>query len=227
MRACGIYAIENIISGRVYVGSSTNVKRRWSEHQSLLQNSKHHSIRLQRSWAKHGASAFVFRLLESAPLERLTEREQHWMTELSAADLKLGFNVLPNAGTPKGRTFSPETIAKMSASQRGRVLSVETRAKIGAKSIGRTLTDAQKAVISKRHAGKVLSPDTIAKLTGRKLPPLSDAHKASIRKHHLGNPRSPEVRMRISQSLMGRKHGPMSDSHKARISAAQKARRAQ
>ena len=29
---CGVYKIENEIDGKMYIGASTNIKKRWSNH---------------------------------------------------------------------------------------------------------------------------------------------------------------------------------------------------
>jgi len=37
----GIYKITNLKNGKVYIGSSKNIKRRLIEHKSRLKNNKH------------------------------------------------------------------------------------------------------------------------------------------------------------------------------------------
>ena len=222
---CGIYLIENVTSGRVYVGSSINITRRWDGHRSLLQNGNHHSLRLQRSWSKHGAAAFVFKVIELVNLDKLVEREQHWLTELSAADPKRGFNVLPNAGTPKGRTFSPETKAKMSAGQRGRKFSAEHRAKIGLKSLGRKHTEKAKRSIGMFHKGKVLSPETLAKWKKSYNGLVDHSPEAQQRRSAamMGHVVTQETREKIRVGLLGVTKAPLTATHRAKIGAAIKA----
>jgi hypothetical protein len=74
---CGIYCI-TAPSGSQYVGSSHNIKNRWSEHRSALRRGDHHSVRLQHAWNKHG-KRIAFSVLEECPPALLNQKEQEWM----------------------------------------------------------------------------------------------------------------------------------------------------
>lgn len=78
----GIYEIVNVIDGKRYVGSSTNIDRRWRCHKKDLRNSRHHSAYLQRAWVKHGESVFSFCVIENCEKASLIEREQHYFDAL-------------------------------------------------------------------------------------------------------------------------------------------------
>ena len=56
----GIYKIENKINGKVYIGQSNNIIRRWEEHISKLNNNSHENKILQYSWNKYGMYNFDF-----------------------------------------------------------------------------------------------------------------------------------------------------------------------
>jgi group I intron endonuclease len=75
-----IYEIRNTVTGRVYVGSTPRFSRRFTEHKRLLNANKHHSRKLQFSYNKHGASAFVMKVIEvvSHPAF-IYAREQFWI----------------------------------------------------------------------------------------------------------------------------------------------------
>ena len=82
----GIYKIVNIKNGKFYVGSSKNIKRRFSIHKSALKNKRHHSIYLQRSYNKHGVNVFKFEILKemtSPTDQQLFDEEQKHIDELS------------------------------------------------------------------------------------------------------------------------------------------------
>ena len=35
-KICGIYKITNLINGKVYIGQSTNIERRWKDHKRMF-----------------------------------------------------------------------------------------------------------------------------------------------------------------------------------------------
>lgn len=94
MLACvGIYVIQCIVTGKVYVGSSLNCRIRCKDHVRLLELFRHSNRYLQNAWKKHGAEKFVFKILEVCDAEAvLLEREQFWIDKLHAADAKFGYN---------------------------------------------------------------------------------------------------------------------------------------
>lgn len=74
---CGIYCI-TAPSGSQYIGSSHNVKSRWSGHRAALRRGDHHSVRLQHAWNKYG-TRMAFSILEECSPELLNQKEQEWM----------------------------------------------------------------------------------------------------------------------------------------------------
>ena len=61
---CGVYACLSIETGRIYIGSSTNIRKRLRNHIRLLKNKKHENRVLQTEYEKYGSS-FAWYLLES------------------------------------------------------------------------------------------------------------------------------------------------------------------
>ena len=80
----GIYKIENKINGKVYIGSSNNIKRRWQKHKSLLKHNKHQNSHLQASWNKYGEDNFIFSIVELCSESSLLEREQYFIDKLNS-----------------------------------------------------------------------------------------------------------------------------------------------
>lgn len=77
----GIYKITRLKTGEVYIGKSTDIKKRWSEHTktaygvgSIAHSTLHTTIR------RDGIGGFTFELLEEVPKDKLTEREKYWIT---------------------------------------------------------------------------------------------------------------------------------------------------
>lgn len=62
-----IYKIVNLLNGKFYVGSTTNMKERFRRHRILLRGNRHHCKHLQAAWNKHGEGNFVFVVVETVP----------------------------------------------------------------------------------------------------------------------------------------------------------------
>lgn len=157
IQSAGVYVLRNNATGKEYVGSATNLRRRWYEHQSTLRRGVHHSIKLQRSWQKHGASAFVFLpVLVCAP-EMAVAYEQ-----LVIDATKPWYNISPTAGSSLGVKHTLETRTRMSEANKGKALSPEHKAALSRK--GATNTPEHNAKIAKAHVGLPCSAETRAKL---------------------------------------------------------------
>lgn len=89
---CGIYAIQEIETGRLYIGSSVRIHQRWSEHRRHLRNGIHPSALFQQAWTERGPEAFKFVVLEECGRLELCEREQAYIDALRPQ-----FNVYPSA----------------------------------------------------------------------------------------------------------------------------------
>lgn len=81
----GIYKILNKVNGKFYVGSSTNITKRWWTHKTELKSGKHCNIHLQSSWNLHGENSFEFsiveQLSENISDEELKDKEQVYLDE--------------------------------------------------------------------------------------------------------------------------------------------------
>ena len=55
IKTVGIYKIENLHNGRVYIGVSVNVERRFYQHRNLLSNGKHPNKGMQRDYLASGS----------------------------------------------------------------------------------------------------------------------------------------------------------------------------
>jgi group I intron endonuclease len=73
----GIYGIKNSVNGKIYVGSSTNLERRKTEHFDGFKKGKAVNKHLKYAVQKYGIDNFEFTILEECT-ELLLEREQHW-----------------------------------------------------------------------------------------------------------------------------------------------------
>ncbi|WP_168794466.1 GIY-YIG nuclease family protein [Paraburkholderia aromaticivorans] len=60
--APGVYMIENAANGRVYIGKTKNLGKRFGQHVTQLRKGKHHNTRLQAEWSEFGEPTFTFRV---------------------------------------------------------------------------------------------------------------------------------------------------------------------
>lgn len=77
----GIYAIENLVTGRDYIGmTTTSFAQRWSEHKFSLQRGEHVNLALQDDWDLYGEASFEFYIVEIVQDVRMVaDREAHWI----------------------------------------------------------------------------------------------------------------------------------------------------
>ena len=83
MKICGIYRITNTITGDFYIGSSNDVKRRWTEHKCPSRWNKQPNSPLYLDIQKYGIDKFVFEILEEVEIEQLKEKEQQFIETLN------------------------------------------------------------------------------------------------------------------------------------------------
>lgn len=107
MKDIGIYKIENKVNGKIYIGSSIDIKKRWIRHIWDLKKNKHHSIILQRAWNKYGEENFTFKILRKCNVDNILIIEQHYLNKYLPI-----YNICANAGNSLGRKDSLETKIK-------------------------------------------------------------------------------------------------------------------
>ena len=117
-KICGIYTITTP-NGSVYVGSSHNIKLRWSEHRSRLRHNKHHSERLQAAWNKHG-DALVYEIVCRCASEELEAKEQYYIDKLKAK-----LNTTPYVGNVWCNEETRQKLAKVHQSTEWKLLRSE------------------------------------------------------------------------------------------------------
>lgn len=150
----GVYCIRNIISGKIYIGSSVNIEFRWLNHQSGLKNNKHHSIHLQQSWNKYGENNFELTLLEICPTDMLIIREQAWINYYDSSNQESGYNISKIAGSCLGVKRSEETKRKLSIAHKGHKLPIETRIRMSREAMGHHVSEEARRKMSEKRMGK-------------------------------------------------------------------------
>lgn len=138
---CGIYCIENLVNGKLYIGQSTNIRLRWNLHRSRLNRCVLENPHLQSAWTKYGESSFRLIVLEECTFDLLDQREVYWISQLGTTDRSLGYNI--NSGGHANKSVSAETreklrIANLGANNPGfgKKRSEETRLKMSLAATG-------------------------------------------------------------------------------------------
>jgi len=108
----GVYGICNLINGKWYIGSSSNIGARITCHISHLKCGRHGNHHLQAAYIKYGPNAFTFEILSTCPNSPrlLIEKENWWMKRLNSVDG--GYNQRKDAENNFGIKQSKETQAK-------------------------------------------------------------------------------------------------------------------
>lgn len=92
--SCGIYKITNQVNGKIYIGQSTNIKRRWREekHNAFSESSNEYDCYRSKAFRKYGLENFTFEVIEECVTEKLNERERYWADYYDSYTPK-GYNV--------------------------------------------------------------------------------------------------------------------------------------
>jgi group I intron endonuclease len=99
-RSSGVYQILCIPTGKIYIGSTVDLRARWSSHRRSLRQGNHQNAYLQQAWDKYGEANFVFSVLEFVKKSSLLSAEQAWIDKTGCADRNIGFNIFEVAGSP-------------------------------------------------------------------------------------------------------------------------------
>lgn len=89
----GIYKITNILNGKCYIGRSTSVRKRLTDHiksaigiSTIADQYIHQVMRKENLWN------FRFELIEECDKDKLNEREKYYIDFFQTADTTYGYN---------------------------------------------------------------------------------------------------------------------------------------
>lgn len=82
----GIYKIENLINGKVYIGQAININKRWNVHKLIYNDiySSSYKYPLYRAMRKYGIENFSFEVLEECKKEELNEKEKFYINKFNS-----------------------------------------------------------------------------------------------------------------------------------------------
>lgn len=225
MKQCGIYLLTHIETGRLYVGQSIDIDKRWYMHSRGLGETK-----IARAIRKHGWAAFKAEVLCICEPSLLNSLEETWIRHHNCVS-PLGYNLTSGGGQfsfseetlevlrqrQRNRTpehidnknkaaKSEETRLKLSAALKGRVKTLETRQKLSVAFKGRVMSDETRAAMSAAAKRRSQDPAFIERISQlNKGKPLTAEHRAKISS---GNKTAWTDERRAAKALSqtGRKH---------------------
>jgi Straboviridae intron-associated endonuclease 1 len=195
VRKIGVYAITCLATGERYVGSTMDLRARWGNHKTFLNQGVHSSKKMQESWNKYGPAQFTCELIQEVNSETLKEAFRALAIDLVAAEQKAmnegkpAFNVATNAGLATQKNRNSWWVE-------GGERADEARKKISAYRSGKTGFKFSAESIEKRAS----------KLRGRKHTPEAIARMSVAKKGKpvKGHPCSPEQRAKLSTAMKTR-----------------------
>ena len=105
----GIYKINNLIHGKVYIGQSINISKRWYEHKykAFNQNDRSYNSALHSAFRKYGIQNFTFEVIEECDENKLDDLEIKYIKEYDSL-VPNGYNIL--SGGQKKRSYAHKCI---------------------------------------------------------------------------------------------------------------------
>jgi len=99
----GIYMIKNKVNGKIYIGRSVNIYKRWSTHKNELKKHRHCNDYLQKAWNKYKEENFELLVIKqtSDKIAELIKEEQRFL-DLYKPFKKNGYNLSKSSRGPKG-----------------------------------------------------------------------------------------------------------------------------
>jgi group I intron endonuclease len=116
----GIYKIVNKINNKIYIGSATNISKRWRDHKWHLIHNLHHNSHLQSSWNKYGADTFEFLVILECKINDLLLNELKFILIHNSFDNNYGYNVNDPEHSFLNRKHSEKTKQILSLQKQGK-----------------------------------------------------------------------------------------------------------
>lgn len=117
-----LYGIYNTLNGKIYIGFTVNMKRRWYEHKKHTKKLSKYSFAVHYAMNKYGLQNFIYKQIDSASsLEEANQKEMAWIKELKALGYQL-YNETDGGDGTKGNTghkWTEERKLKMRALNSG------------------------------------------------------------------------------------------------------------
>ena len=211
----GVYKIYNTLSGRYYIGYSTNINRRFTIHRSKLKQNCHDNIFLQRAYNLDGEDKINYNIIHICNKEdEAKEIELEYLSDLSIRNIIYNLNYNNSGGDlltnhpdkekirEKIVNSHKETLSKMTLEERK-----EKYGKFGENNgmYGKTHTEEVRKKISdinkgrvSHNKGKKASDETRQKLSEFRKNKYTGQENSFFGKHH-----TEETKQKIREKNIG------------------------
>jgi group I intron endonuclease len=150
-----VYKITNLVNGKIYIGKTNNVDKRWYEH-LRVSKTQEQTFYIYRSIKKYGSENFTIVVIDNNLIEQEAfEREKFWIRELNSNNPNIGMNLTEGGEGPAGLKWSEESRDKIRGENNhnfGKSLSDETKEKLSA-----SLSGEGNGFYGKKHSDEVIS----------------------------------------------------------------------
>lgn len=109
----GIYKIENLINGKLYIGQSVQIEKRFEQHKKVAFSRKdpNYNNLIYKAIRKYGLDNFKFEIIEEVSEDQdLDEREIYWISHYNS--YKEGYNMTPGGSTLRGEDSPTAKVAR-------------------------------------------------------------------------------------------------------------------
>jgi group I intron endonuclease len=106
-----VYKITNLVNGKIYIGKTFNIEKRWAKHLETAANPQRRSYSyIHKSINKYGVENFKIEIIEiDLSMEQVSERERLWIKELNSKDPNIGMNLTDGGEGTAGLKWSEES----------------------------------------------------------------------------------------------------------------------
>lgn len=87
-KICGIYKITNKINGKIYIGQSIDIYKRWAKEKKGYVNDY-----LKNAFLRYGLENFTFEIIEECSIEELDEKEIYYISFYKSNEHDFGYNL--------------------------------------------------------------------------------------------------------------------------------------
>lgn len=157
-----VYKVTNKVNGKIYIGITNDIKKRWREHRyNATVNVRHSKFYL--AIRKHGIDNFNLEVIYCSLFrDDVEQKEIDFIREYKTTDINFGYNITDGGRSP---LMPLDVVEKIAAANRGKKRSVETRQKLSAIGMGRVVPAEVRAKISATEKGRIFSAETKKKIS--------------------------------------------------------------